>query len=399
MNAVKASAFICLLCLALIANGSDQVNWNSSAYVKSYLVYQEAIDVNGLIASPEQTQLQNAVRLMFAVQTQAGSDFEVHYDLQPVLQFSSNKNALSSSQENVYRLIDLDATLAESSSTDTSLITYQNLDRFNMQMHFEQGDLTLGRQAMAFGSARFINPSDIFLPFSIGTLNQEYRTGIDGIRYQHYLNDFFSIDSGFILGQDLKVQNNAFFFRTQSSFNGNDLETMVTVLDDANLLGFGLQRALGELGFWFESAYLNNTDHQNNYWRTSTGLDYAFNDKFFAMVEYHYNGAGAKETENYLLNSQSLAYEKYGVHLLGQQYLLPSLTWTANALLSINGSAYINLNDQSALFILSADTSWSDNLYSQLGFYYGFEGKADGEFGGEFSSAPLIVYSSLSFYF
>ncbi len=70
----------------------------------------------------------------------------------------------------------------------------QNLDRLNVQWQTSAGDLTMGRQAMTFGSARVINPTDVFLPFNVQALNTEYRVGIDGIRFQRPLGDLGELD-------------------------------------------------------------------------------------------------------------------------------------------------------------------------------------------------------------
>jgi len=52
-----------------------------------------------------------------------------------------------------------------------------------------------------------------------------------------------------------------------------------------------MQSELGSLGFWLEAAYV---DGESNYVRASTGVDYAFNEVIFGMVEYHFNGAGSR---------------------------------------------------------------------------------------------------------
>ena len=79
-----------------------------------------------------------------------------------------------------YRLTDIDPLLIDEARRPV----LQNLDRLNIQLQFDQGDLTIGRQAITFGSARIINPTDVFLPYNVTALNTEYRIGVDAIRYQ-----------------------------------------------------------------------------------------------------------------------------------------------------------------------------------------------------------------------
>ena len=100
-----------------------------------------------------------------------------------------------------YRLTDLDTNLLDN---DNKNPLYQNLDRLNFQVQMDAGDLTIGRQAISFGSARIINPTDIFLPFDVRTFNTEYRNGVDALRFQRPWGDLGEIDIGIVLGKDAK---------------------------------------------------------------------------------------------------------------------------------------------------------------------------------------------------
>ena len=382
--------------------------WNMTGYVKSYGVFQGDISVSGVPLEEEQVQIQNAFRLMLSTQTTQGHDFEIHYDVQPTIYKNDPNNSLGLfSQQDIsvsnYRIDDIESELSQTDHIKTT----QNIDRLNVQIHLESGELTIGRQAMAFGSARMVNPADIFLPYDLQTLNTEYRIGIDGIRYQHYLTDFWFIDAGVITGEDFKTENSGVFVRSQASINGHDIEAVVIQLDNAQLFSIGLQRALGELGSWVELAYLNTDTSNSNvdsYWRSSFGIDYAINEDIFTMVEYHYNGAGGEAPQSYLFNSQTTAYTKYGVNLLAKNYLMPSVTVTLNPLVSIAGSLVWNLNDESSLLNISAETSWSENQYSQFGFYKGLGKGLAGtvlapDVRSEYGAMPLMIYASYGLYF
>jgi hypothetical protein len=377
------------------------MEWSHSGYIKSYGVYQDDVAIGGLTISEEQHQLQTAARLMFNTQPSQSMDFQFHYDLQAVIHsessFDSNNgvSTLNTSSSAAYRINDVGATLGEQSN----LTWLQNIDRFNLQWHFEEADLTLGRQAMSFGSARFINPTDIFLPFQIQTLNQEYRIGIDAIRFQYYQSELVTWDTGLIIGKDAKTENNAAFIRNTFSLSGTQWEWMWIHLDYAHVAGFGFQRSIGDVGVWFETA--NSQLETNSYWRHSMGVDYAFNEELLGMVEYHYNGAGADDPNQYISTGQINQSNNLGVYQLGRHYLIPSLSWTASALWQVSMSAYGNMDDQSVLFQVSANTSWSDNAYSELGCFVGTGQSAESllQLGSEYGNTPTTVYASLSYYF
>jgi len=443
----KASiAFTLFTTLALpIVCFADDLSF--SGYVKSYALVQDKITIEALALDAEDHsiaanfQSQNALRLMSSYLSSTKGNFEVHYEVQP-LYFSQSDmaayytndnlsaiNGTISPATNQYRYKDLDAVLTDVGNHGVVL---QNLDRFNYQYSNQYGDLTIGRQVISFGSSRFINPTDIFIPFAIQTLNQEYRVGIDAIRYKADVGDFAVVDMGVIIGKDGEKQNSAAFIRGKNSINGNDIEAIAIILDDAWLLGVGIERAIGDFGFWFETAYMDwqqtstdenqlkvehsmtkplqtsTTPYTDNYWRTSIGSDYALNEDIIVMIEYHYNGAGSKDAKNYTKLGTQAPYQKAGVYLYGEHYIIPALTWLASPLLSVSASAFYNVSDSSVFVTLSSETSWSDNLYSDFGVYVShgdnlqYQGCADSmkySFGSEFGAYPLSIYASLRYYF
>jgi len=247
-------------------------SFSISGYMKSYALVQDSITIeNNSLQTQTQSiagnfQSQNALRLMASYLSSSKGNIEIDYEIQPLyfsnstmVEYYTNGNldvigGTVSSASNQYRFKDLDAVLSDVGSHGVVL---QNLDRFNYQYSNQYGDLTIGRQVLSFGSARFTNPTDIFIPFAIQTLNQEYRVGIDAIRYKADVGDFAVIDMGLVIGEEGKKQNSAAFLRGKNSIQGNDIEAIAIILDDAWLLGGGIERSIGDFGFWFELAYMD----------------------------------------------------------------------------------------------------------------------------------------------
>lgn len=337
-----------------------------------------------------------------AGRTSAGRTlWQIHYELSPVL--LSRQQPLDSPTFAIlgdsYRLKDLRGSLSGKTSKNQ---VYQNLDRFNVQWQFAQGDLTIGRQAISFGSARIINPTDIFLPFNVQTFNQEYRTGVDAIRYQAPLGELGEFDMGLVLGEDGKPENSAVFMQLRGNVDGNDLQFAVTRFAKQTMVGAGIQTALGNYGFWFELARVNG---ESDYIRISVGLDYAFTQNSFAMIEYHHNGAGSDDANKYLRLLTTLPYQRGGVFLLGQDYVIPSFSVALSPLWGIGAQAIYNLSDDSAFFSLSAEYNVAENVYMDFGFYHFFGDEITGTVSGtpvlhsEYGTNPDTIYTSLRFYF
>jgi hypothetical protein len=379
----------------------SQVNF--SGYLKNYTVVQDEID-DGPIQLDRSYRMQNSGRFMLDV-FNGNQVWQIHYEtgLDSTSDLQRTGESLLAPERQSYRLTDIDSTIG---SSDRKNVVPQNLDRFNVQFQLEGGDLTIGRQAITFGSARIINPTDVFLPFDVRTLNTEYRTGIDAVRFQKPIGQLGELDMGVILGPDGKSENSAAYLQLLTNASGSDYQFTAMRFADQNLLGAGVQSALGQFGFWLEVAQVSGDD---DYTRASIGLDYAFSERVFGMIEYHLNGAGSSDPNDYLAQLDDLAYTAGGVFLLGENYLIPSISWQLSTLLSLSTTALANLDDNSVFLSVNADYSLSDNLYMGLGYYH-FAGDdfnfsdedpvaAQLQLGSEYGANPNSIFISFRYYF
>ena len=385
--------------LLLAASTSALAEINISGYLKSFVVAQDQLD-NPVFQFDKNYQSQNSARIMLDGFS-GRITWQLHYELSPV--FVSKALATERPTFNVvgdnYRLTDPDTNLLDD---DNKTQLYQNLDRLNFQVQMDAGDLTIGRQAISFGSARIINPTDIFLPFDVRTFNTEYRNGVDALRFQRPWGDLGEIDIGVVLGKDAKSENSAAFLQLRTNHSGTDYHLAIIEFAEQQLFGLGLQTAIWDLGFWLEAAYVNGDD---NYMRLSTGVDYSFSENTFVQIEYHYNGAGSNDHNDYLSNLSATPYQRGGVFLLGENYLMPSFTVQLSSLWFVATQVIYNLDDNSAFLSVSAEYNIAENFYMDFGYYH-FSGdefsltetglpKLDSEYG----SNPSTLFASIRYYF
>ena len=384
--------FLCALASPVQAGASF------SGYLKSYAM---ALDADDLFGSGRVYQSRNTGRFMVDYFGKRAL-FQVHYEVSPVL-VSRNLSAGGSTLNPVgggYRLTDLQGSLDDDGKGKNRL--YQNLDRLNAQINADVGDLTIGRQAISFGAARFISPTDVFLPFDVRTFDTEYRTGVDAIRFQRPWGDLGEVDLGIVLGEKADRETSAAFLQLRQNHAGKDLNFALIEYAEQTLVGVGVQSELADFGFWFEVARVDGTE---DYVRVSVGLDHAWTENVFGMVEYHHNGAGSDRPEDYPALPGTLPYQGGGIFLLGENYLIPSLSVLVTPLWTIAGQAVVNLDDQSVFMSMTAEYNLAENLYMDFGIYrfIGDDLSVDAAgmpvFGSEYGSNPDTLYTSLRWYF
>ncbi|MBN2382894.1 hypothetical protein JXQ70_08425 [bacterium] len=376
-----------------------------------------------LVDSPLEAQVQNRTRVKLFWQSNRDFSVEIAYELVPALiQESYNQNLaqlLPETDRSEYRFHDLHATLYPDSGTpESSFSVGQNLDRLLCTWTAEYFDLTIGRQAISFGSARIINPTDILTPFSYQTVDTEDRPGVDAIRLKIPTGAMSELDLGFVCGPDGHHSENATFIRARFPLTNNDLTFLACLFKDNLMAGFDLARSLGGAGLWLETAYTwidvtndNDTTHDLDYFRLSMGLDYNLLEDMYGYIEYHYNGPGETGSDRYLSSLNRTAFSEGNVYLLGKQYLAPGLNYMLTPLLTADLAALINLGDPSALLSASLEYSLTQDVYIRLGTFIAtgqsarFETSSDASQGpvleprSEFGLYPTYYYTSIRAYF
>ena len=309
-----------------------------------------------------------------------------------------------------YRVADFDARLYPSANESVSSVgIYHNLDRASVQFSTDFADFSIGRDAIAWGNARIVNPTDIIAPYTYDQLDTEDRIGVDAVRVRIPIGIMGEIDTGYIFGSNFGFDKSALFLRTQLNAVETDFSMLLLGFQRDLLMGFDVARGIGGAGFWLETAYVsteffdNESATSDNYLRTSIGLDYSFGGETYTFIEYHFNGAGATDPENFLANLEQPAYTRGGVYLLGSHYLTPGFTRQLTPLISCSGQILVNLSDPSTWFAPQISYNIAEDIHLSIGGFVslGKRPKADEptEFRSEFGSYPSLVFSSFRVYF
>ena len=271
-------------------------------------------------------------------------------------------------------------------------------------------NITLGRQPIGFDSARVINRTDIFAPFTYQALDKEERYGIDAVRVTVPLGVMSELDMGYVFGTDASLAKSGAFIKGKMYFWDTDISLMSAMFRENLLFGIDVARNIGSAGFWLEAAYvlanvLDDYRHDEDYFRGSVGIDYNFAEGVYVFAEYHYNSAGYTNPKDYLKAAGTVAYTEGGVQFLGQHYVSLGMTHQTTPLITIGSQFVMNLLDPSVFWSANLSFSLSDEATLEAGAFIsmGKEGRMETapKFtpGSEFGLYPNIYYTSMKVYF
>ena len=340
--------------------------------------------------------------------------FDLAYDFAPRIQdpsLFSEPPIVGATDSLRYRVADFNSAIYPGQDNPAgSFSLFHNLDRASIAYGADFGDITIGRQAIAWGSARVVNPTDVIAPYAYNQLDTEDRIGVDAIRVQVPIGVLGEFDTGYVFGGNLAFEKSAFFLRSQLNAVETDFSIILLGFREHLMTGFDIARGIGGAGFWLEAAYVyaNAFDSENpnaeNYLRASIGLDYSFGGRAYGFIEYHFSGAGSREPEDYLDNLNRPAYTDGAVYLMGRHYLVPGLTFQVTPLISLSGVVLSNIADPSVFPSLQVEYNFAQDIYLSAGGFIGIGKRPETEdeetqFRSEFGGYPTLFFSSFRIYF
>jgi len=312
-----------------------------------------------------------------------------------------------------YRVVDFQRRIAPPPGDPSAGFNlHHNLDRLLVTIRFKGADLFIGRQAVAWGSARTVNPTDIIAPFTFNELDTEERRGVDALRLRIPLGMMDELDMGWVMGSDFATAASAFFLRGKFHLLSTDVALILTAFRNHFMAGVDLARSIGGAGVWLEAAWVrpwlfnaeNPAADDTPYFRFSTGVDFHFSGNVHAFAEYHFSSAGRGDPAAYPEIQESAAFKDGTVYLLGRHYLCAGATAQATPLLPLSCMVIWNLSDGSLTLAPSAEYNVAQNVYLSAGAYIGTGATPVMTPPGpimrsEFGTWPHMFYTAFRFYF
>lgn len=412
------------LILIVVNQIARATEFSLSGYYKTFFVVFDPPNYEppGLVPFPEEMMglVNNRLRLNFQASFSPHISISLSYSLSPRIQdpLLFNEDLFFSNVELFhYRAKDLNRQLYPGeNSQGRSVGLFQNLDRAFINLRWGQTDIYIGRQAIAWGSARVLNPTDLIAPFTFEELDTEDRVGVDALRVRVPVGLMGEIDAGWVFGPDFNINRSALFLRSKFYWSKTDISVLMIDFQNNLLVGFDLARAIGGAGAWLEGAYVlvkalapDYEGEKKNYLRLTMGVDYSFRNGTYAFVEYHFSGAGANKAQDYLGVITRPGVGEGAVYLLGKHYLASGVTYPITPLISFTTQALINLGDPSCFIAPLLEYNLAENVYLSGGAFVGLGSRPHVAvkpfltpqplLRSEFGSYPNIYFSSFRVYF
>jgi hypothetical protein len=361
----------------------------------------------------------NQLRLELGLSPAKPLSLQLAYVLRPELRSTSlaavDSSFLTASAE--YRIGDPARRLLPASAGKVDDIAlYQDLDRAEAVLRLPFADLHVGRQAISWGSARVVNPTDVLAPFGILRPDTEYRPGVDAVRVRIPFAGMDELDLGYVPGEGFRFERSALFTRSRLYLANTDLSFSAVLFRENLLSGLDVARAIGNASAWLEAAWVlpdlvpkAGDPLGASYAGVSVGADYNFAWGLYGYLEYHFNSAGSGDPQGYLDRLQHPAahpaYSEGNVYLLGRHYLSLGGTYPLTTLLPVSFLLMVNLSDPSAGLSLSVDYNIRENLYLTGGLFLGLgpqpelQGGLPVRYRSEFGAYPNFFYTAVKVYF
>ena len=402
---------------AAVSVVSAQDRLSADGYIKNFSV---AISRPSLpAAAPRHTWLiSNRLRLRLSSDIQEHLTLSAACDLSPRFQ---DRSLLDEALEPValtyssYRVADFRAQLyPDEGGSAGSFALFHNLDRLCLAWHGTAADVCIGRQPIAWGSARVINPTDVLAPFMFNALDQEDRAGVDAVRLRIATGALAELDLGIVCGEDADRHDSAFFCRSKWYVAQTDAALLLMGFRDHFLLGLDLARAIGDAGVWLEGAWgktgvfdRSGRGDGEEWLGISVGMDTQLMSDTYGFLEYHYNSAGASRPRDYAALFAGSPYTDGAVYLMGRHYLGAGLTYQVTPLLTFRSTLLATACDRSFSIAPQIDYNAAQDVYLSAGASIGIGPGpeagaipiAPAELRSEFGSYADLYFLSLRYYF
>ncbi|MGD8779974.1 MAG: hypothetical protein PVH88_13550 [Ignavibacteria bacterium] len=364
----KFTLYTFYFCLLTFTLSFGQIDYDFSGYVNNFSIYQKYNKTLSGQFKIDDSQFLNLsrARLRPVVYLTDNLRINIEYEILSLYNSSSGDLFQTVPQKSSRQLFDWTWTPVNEANFSISHF----IDRLYLKYAFKNGNVTIGRQRVSWGTGRIWNPTDLFNPINPATFFKIEKDGADIIAFKYFLGNF--TDLHLVFNPDEKIGSSNFGGRFRSNIGEYDFSFMGGSFDERIVTGADFAGNLFGAGIRGEGIFSADDDNfDDNFIKYILGIDAQVSRKLYLMLEYQFNGEGKTNKVDYELN-RLFSGE---IINLSKSYLHFNSSYQYHPLLTITFSSNTNLNDGSGYLSLVGDYSAAENFYINLGsqFFYGSE--------------------------
>ncbi len=300
------------------------------------------------------------------------------------------------------RLVDLSSDFIDRDR----LHVWHDVDRLSLSVFTDAVDVTLGRQAITWGTAAIFPVADLWSHFAPFEQETEEKPGVDAVRALFYPAEGLEVDA--VAAYRGSADDASAGVRGTLSLPGADVWAGAGKFWREAIIMAGFAVLGDETKLRLEAAfpwYLDGGDAQRP--RITAGVDW-IRGTLVLTGEYHYNGIGAAVAADYARLAADPRVLRGETYYLGRHYLGALASWSPDVenRLTLATSALVNLGDGSAALTPVATYDMGQATRLSLGALL-----SSGEpptfqiqppavrFGSEFGAYGSALFTMLSVYF
>jgi hypothetical protein len=253
-----------------------------------------------------------------------------------------------------------------------------DLDRALLRLYLGGADVTLGRQAITWGSAQLFTAADLWAPFSPYELDTSQKRGIDAARAIFSPAgtselELIVADRGSLRDLSGGAKLRLFGARFDGFFGAaKSWEQLVATA--------GVRTERGAWTFQGEATLPARILEADGGRSPEPGIQLPratvgatrFRENWITIVEAHFNGAGAASPDDYTARLADPDVQRGETFWLGRYFAGATLAWVPNVEWTVTGGALVNVRDPSVLGLASAEYRLGESSAVTGGWAGGF---------------------------
>lgn len=258
-------------------------------------------------------------------------------------------------------------------------------DRLALKYRSPRWAVTIGRDAVSWGSGVVFHPMDLFNPFAPTTVDQDYKAGDDLIRIERLFDDGSDLEMLAVARHgEVKDDTASIAFKYRALLGGSELDLLAAQHYGGEVVGLGLRAPVGGALVRSDLVAVDDADG----WTLSgiVNVDYSFpvaQSSVHVFAEYFRNGFGvARLPDDLDLLPDALANRlgRGETFTLMKDYLAVGAQFRWHALVNQSISVLANLHDASKILQTALGYDVSDAARLQVGVIKSMGNQGD-EFG------------------